>query len=320
MDLTQAPETGKGSYCRVKAKHKNSFDLVHTSRTYKIGSKVLISHSYRDNKWKMLAFRWTGPYIIEEVYSKDIYKVTDKKTPISATRLKPYRVLKRKLAKNSACDPCVDTHGTSLDSDSDCVVVCAEAKVDTIEFKPVDKEWQESRASTFGFSVCKNLPSQDPHTISIIEPPTEKVPIRADGNCLFRSFSYFLTGSQTSHKRIRQLVLKYMRINTATFSNLAETPNYPDGSNMDHHGVWGTEVEIVAFASLVATSIVVYGRFGRDNSGAAIYKWLTYSPNKDVQPAAGLPPSTKIMYLKNTDKHFEPVVKVKRNSKWGTLG
>ncbi|XP_071544074.1 uncharacterized protein [Panulirus ornatus] len=314
MDHTQAPKRGHRSFLRARTKHKCSSDSLHGPCTYKVGSKVLISYSYRNNKkGNKIAFRWTGPFTVEEIYPKGMYKVTDKETPISASRLKPYKALKKKTAKNLTCEHYVDKYGTGMDGDSDSadsVVICAEEKVATTEFKPVDKEWQESRASTFGFSVRCYLPSSKPHTISVTEPPKEKVSMNADGNCLFRSFSYFLTGSQTSHKRLRHLIVKYMRINTSIFSNLAESPNYPDGSNMDCIGEWGTEVEIVAFASLVATSIAVYGCSGRDESGATIYKWLTYTPNKDLQSAAGLPTSTKIMYLTNTDMHFEPVLEV----------
>ena len=78
--------------------------------------------------------------------------------------------------------------------------------------------------------------------------------MRGDGSCFFRSFSYLLTGAQSDHRIVRQAVVEYMTTNTCIFSDLANCEDYPSTSVMALPGEWGTEVEVLAFASMTNTS------------------------------------------------------------------
>ena len=62
------------------------------------------------------------------------------------------------------------------------------------------------------------------------------------------------------------------------FSNVAGSDDYLSHSVMDKAGVWGTDVEVFAFASMVNTTVYVYCPVGES------YQWLPYRPVRDVQP------------------------------------
>ena len=70
------------------------------------------------------------------------------------------------------------------------------------------------------------LPLQFTHSAQSVEPlsnPTKIVPIIGDGNCLFRSFSYVITGRQTYHNLLRQKIVDHMQ----TIENVLQ-PSYKE--------------------------------------------------------------------------------------------
>jgi hypothetical protein len=77
--------------------------------------------------------------------------------------------------------------------------------------------------------------------------PSKVVPMRGDGNCLFRALSYTLFGSQTYHVIVRDYILEYMKSHDAEFSSIAEKGSvnqymYIEQSEMGKVGTWGIEV------------------------------------------------------------------------------
>ena len=75
--------------------------------------------------------------------------------------------------------------------------------------------------------------------------------MQGDGNCLFRSFSYLLTGSQEHHFLVRTLICNYMRSIGDLLLFVLVSGNVLDhltNSNMTNNFVWGTDIEIYTFA------------------------------------------------------------------------
>ena len=73
---------------------------------------------------------------------------------------------------------------------------------------------------------------------------------------------------------------------------------------MGSSGVWGTEVEVLAFASMVNTTVYVYGPVGQN-----VYKWMPYRPLDGIQPNVQvLAPTAGCIYLKapshQTSSHY----------------
>ena len=167
---------------------------------------------------------------------------------------------------------------------------------ETMYFHPVDREWQEEKADMLGLKVKTVIPPSPSGTVSRLEAPDESVSIRKDGNCYFRAICHLLTGNQREHKTVRQLIYRYMVENDDEISKLADCPNYTQSVSMNKDGVWATEIEIFATATMLATDVCVYSPCGHDTVGDTIYKWLTYTPLRNVSPLEG------VRQLRNTNK------------------
>lgn len=66
---------------------------------------------------------------------------------------------------------------------------------------------------------------------------------------------------------------------------------------MFKNGVWGTEVEIFAMATILNTSICVYSKYGN------AYRWLEYKPLDSCSEDN----SRECIMISNVSHHFEPV-------------
>lgn len=70
-------------------------------------------------------------------------------------------------------------------------------------FVCIDSKWQIQHAKIFGVNV-KNIHGQSRiHEMAHDAKLSKVVPMRGDGNCLFRALSYILFGSQTYHVIVR---------------------------------------------------------------------------------------------------------------------
>ena len=128
------------------------------------------------------------------------------------------------------------------------------------------------------------------------------ITIQGDGNCLFRCFSSILTGRQDQHADLRSAVVKHILQDDGNrYSNYTgmDAATYIKSKAMDEDAKYGTEVEILAFASLVGLDVYVYV-FSQHN-------WLRY-PVK----ALGSPPTAYGLYIKHSYEHYEVVVDIQK--------
>ena len=127
--------------------------------------------------------------------------------------------------------------------------------------------------------------------------------IRGDGNCLFRSLSYVITGAESQHHAIRSIIVMHMySIGNNLMCNYINSQIYPslghyiESNKMYENGIWGTDVEMVTLAHLLNTSIYVYspnfGDDGVDRNG----RWIRHSPHS-VDTTLPDVPSQMAMYL-----------------------
>ena len=76
---------------------------------------------------------------------------------------------------------------------------------------------------------------------------------RGDGNCIFRSFSFQLTGNQDNHISVRTLLLRFENLNPSAFQPYLTPINYPTMAEHISHvqkpDVFGTHLEILAIAT-----------------------------------------------------------------------
>ena len=91
--------------------------------------------------------------------------------------------------------------------------------------------------------------------------PSKLLHILGDGNCLFRAFSYVITGRQTYHMKLREQIINHMRdIETLLLPHMnTSLKGYLAKTKMPGNGVWGTDVQILTAASLLSgADIFVY--------------------------------------------------------------
>ena len=110
--------------------------------------------------------------------------------------------------------------------------------------------------------------------------------IEGDGNCLFGSSSYTITGEEDQHAVIRSLICDYDGINEKT-----------GDVSMRLDKVWGTTTEILAAAKLFHVNVFVWAKFG------PTYSWHVHKL-KDIMV-------NESVYLENkSGLHFNVVLRV----------
>ena len=174
------------------------------------------------------------------------------------------------------------------------------------QFNPVGREWQIMACSALGLRfVRSNEVGPGGPCVPLKAPEARTIRrIAGDGNCLFRSLAYVLTGSEDQHLVIRQRIVHHM----FTISELLlgiHIPNryrsveaYIRGTKMNRGTTCGTDVEILTMAHLLDTSIFSY--IPKDK------QWWRFSPNfvdasltDDCKGAA--------IYINHPPGHFEVV-------------
>ena len=125
------------------------------------------------------------------------------------------------------------------------------------KFYSVDEQWQHNACTTLGvqFVLSNRLRPGGPNVD--LRPPNHIKRIRGDGNCLFRSFSYIITGSEEQHMAVRIAILNHM-IDIAHFllghhipPQYSSVQDYIQDKGMDQPHIWGTEIEMFTLAHLI---------------------------------------------------------------------
>ena len=99
-----------------------------------------------------------------------------------------------------------------------------------------------------------------------LRPPTSVHRVPGDGNCLFRSLCYAITGSERQHFRLRRAIITHMRCTEACMSLLAShmgddvvtIDEYIEHSRMDCNYSWGTHNEMLVLAHMAGLKMASY--------------------------------------------------------------
>ena len=155
--------------------------------------------------------------------------------------------------------------------------------------------------------------------------------IRGDGNCMFRSLSFIITGSEDQHMHVRRAIIRHMRdigsvlwesqispllnnlrsIGEVSVGN-NQSPNadhmaginqYIAATRMDHDKTWGSEVEIMVLAHLLDTAVYSYdtARGWNRYTPANVYGQFDVSTRVNSQMA---------MYVRYNINHYDVVTSV----------
>ena len=133
--------------------------------------------------------------------------------------------------------------------------------------------------------------------------PRRLISILGDGNCLFRSFSYLITGTQRQHAQVREAILNHLcRIEHWMISHMdlqySSALEYIRETNMDMDGTWATDIEILTLAHMLNTNVYVYKTY--------YHWWDRYGPD-NVDRSLSTDITDMSMYLRNPSDHFDVV-------------
>ena len=136
-----------------------------------------------------------------------------------------------------------------------------------------DEQWQRGKCRQLNLVFARANKFQPGGPTVILKHPDLKTVVKGigDGNCLFRCFSYILTGSQDQHLAIRMAIVAHMRSIAQLFEvclqlnvmNYASLDHYIASSHMDRPNSegrygWGSETEMYAFAHMMKCNIYSY--------------------------------------------------------------
>lgn len=102
----------------------------------------------------------------------------------------------------------------------------------------------------------------------------------ADGNCLFRALSKALLGTENCHYLIRSKLLTFIYHNSTIFLPHIEQRYKCKVQikhyclSMDNRGVWGTEIELLAAATLLQVPVYTYTLM----INSKLYQWSRFLP------------------------------------------
>ena len=167
------------------------------------------------------------------------------------------------------------------------------------KFSPIPAPMRKVFATALGLTSCKPVFFGRTAPLTV---PKRKRSTKGDGNCYFRSISYILSGTEDNHQTIRDQVVSHMTNNLTTkldnYMN-QRVSTYLEQTSMDKDGIWATDAEIMATASLLGIDIVVYTQMGPAK------EWLTYPASFSLCTQ-----SDNAIYLENLGDHFNPVISV----------
>ena len=118
----------------------------------------------------------------------------------------------------------------------------------TFRFNLVNEEWQHNSCGIMGlqFVAASGLHMGGPE-VTLTCPRTTHS-IKGDGNCLFRTLSFIITGSEEQHTLVHEAILHHM-LQIAHFmlshhiNDHSSVSEYIKHTCMDQDGTWGTDIE-----------------------------------------------------------------------------
>jgi len=106
-------------------------------------------------------------------------------------------------------------------------------------------------------------------------------------------------------RQVRQLIVDELRRDEGRRYESVADRHYVEESGIDGEGVWGSDVEILVAATMLRTPIAVYSAFGDHQ-----YLWQVFQPLDRAEAAAGPANHDCLIYLLNSNSHFEPVIDI----------
>ena len=178
---------------------------------------------------------------------------------------------------------------------------------------PPTEEWRKKASKTLGISITgPNLKyASSPKKFHVHDSPKDTIDTKGCGNCFYRSICSVVSGdiqfNSIIYRDVKARLFNFMEKNSSAIDNLAAKTDYVNTSGTRLPDRWATEVEIVAMASLLNTTIGVYSVY------ASTWSWAMHKPSSQMSNG---PINDEVIYLYNKNRnHYEPVISIKSTKK-----
>ena len=142
---------------------------------------------------------------------------------------------------------------------------------DPVLFFPITNSTRTNIAPLFDLfdvnSVMRQMPNYKFGGIGQgVKPPKKCFMIKGDRNCYFRAVSFILTGVEKHHFVVRQAICDFIAVHYHDLNLFLD--KYKDGkeylidTEMRKNATWGTELEIIAMATMAKRDAIVYNHTG----------------------------------------------------------
>ena len=196
-----------------------------------------------------------------------------------------------------------DKPDDSATTEDDITVTAVDSSEPHFGFVPTSVAWRKYHATRLKLPNPRKMKIRQKQTVLTVPKTVDR--IKGDGNCFFRAMSLEITGSQSSHPQVRELTVRFLcdPKHAKAFSNYNGSPimTYLESNRMADDGTWATDVEILAMATLLQTTIFVYTQLQNHK------KWLPYQPLFHISSVQKL--EGQSIYLSNLCAHFERIVR-----------
>ena len=142
---------------------------------------------------------------------------------------------------------------------------------DPVLFFPITNSTRRNICPFFGLFDVKGVLRQMPDyklggTGHGVIPPTKCFVINGDGNCYFRAVSFILTGVEKHHFVVQQAICDFIAIHyddlNLFLAKYKDGEAYLKDTKMRENSTWGTELEIIATATMAKRDVIVYNHTG----------------------------------------------------------
>ena len=204
---------------------------------------------------------------------------------------------------------CTPHHSTGPSSQQNDVILISSAQEQhtlcPFKFHSVDAAWQHNACDTLGLQFRRSNGIQRGAPTVPLTPPRITKRITGDGNCLFRSLSYIITGGQDQHMALRTAIVNHMvdiahlLLGGHISQQFDSVQSYIAHTNMDQDSAWGTDIEMLTLAHLLHTTIYSYD--------TQCDRWSRYRPQDVERTLSDTDVSRTSMYIRHGRDHFDIV-------------
>ena len=252
----------------------------------------------------------------------DAGKASSKLCDNKLVNVSPSNLVKRKLCSMFDSGPIEKKTRTT--TTKDCVVTGFDMPVVRTEwpeyrYYPVDNEWQHNACRQLGLTFVRPFTCVPGGPDVVLRRPvtTSLKKIEGDGNCLFRSLCYIITGSQAQHYELRCAIVAHMLSIPHLLCGLGSdghrnylygyydnVESYLSLTNMAINGTWGTDTEMCVLSHVLNTVIYTYNSSGY---------WLACLPH-GIDRSIPYNITCKSLYIYNyNETHFDVVTDIHRS-------